>query len=372
MTIGVLAVCALLGLYWSVSNPAKDYVLIATGVVGMAIYSPLAAGALALLVGAVWFGLSEPSGVRNLAAVAAIVLGFVAYKLSIDSGPLGTSLSLVGFVFAVPRAIHVLLDARYRGLQRPSFTSLNAYFWFFPLLVIGPIHRLGEFQRSTRRRRLDAQQIGLGLERILVGLASVKLLGDWLVSQRLHAYIDRLSPDRDGLAALLRSVEYGLNLYFKFAGWTAVAIGIAALFGHEVAENFHRPFAQPNISAFWRNWHMTLTRWTTDYVFQPLAAQTRRPAVGIVATMFAIALWHEFSLRYVAWAVWHAGGLVVHRWFERMLAARGYESASGAIGRVASTALTIAFVFLGFTITRVEGLGDAWSEFGAILTGGYR
>lgn len=355
--------------YWTLPDRHKDPLLVAVGVTALTLYAPWAAIAMALLVVAIWIGLHG----RSLAwwpAFSAIVAGFVVYKSMASGGPFERGLSLLGFVYAVPRALHVLLDARYRGLQRPGFIELNAYFWFLPLLVVGPIHRLDEHRRSARRRRFDLEQIGLGCERILVGLASVKLLADWVVSARLGSFVDGLDDRRDGLIALLRSVEYGLNLYFSFAGWTAVAIGISATLGYEVAENFRRPFAQPNITMFWQSWHMTLTRWTRDYVFLPIAAQTRRPYVGIVATMFAIALWHEFSGRYLAWAVWHAAGLVIHRAF---VAARQGRPTIGPerMRRIVGAALTTTFVFLGFTITRVESVGSAIDEFEAILTGGY-
>lgn len=357
--------------YWLAPNRGKEPILITAGVMVLLLSSVPAALGLCALIAAVWFGMKQ-SGSRALGALALVVAGFAGYKLFASGGPLERSVSLVGFAYAVPRAIHLLVDARYRGLERPSFLTLNAYFWFFPLLVVGPIHRLPEYQRSTRRRRFDPQQIGHGLERVLVGLTSVKILADWLVSVRLHNYIVELPADRSGLASLLRSVEYGLNLYFQFAGWTAVAIGISALFGHDVAENFNRPFAQRNITEFWRSWHMTLTRWTREYVFQPVAAQTRRPYLATFATMLAIALWHEFSGRYVVWALWHASGLVVHRSFQTWLRRGTSQVTIGPrAGHLVGAALTTSFVFLGFTITRVDSVVEAWHEFEAIFTGGY-
>ena len=372
MTLSICGFTLVFLLYWTVPSRWKEVVLIAAGVIGLSWYSPSAALATTSLVIVVWVGLQRPKRPLDLVSVALVATAFLTYKLFANGGPFERPLILVGFAYAVPRAVHVLLDARYRGTQRPSLRVFLAYFWFFPTLAIGPIHRLDEFEREIRRRRLDIQQIGLGLERILVGLASVKLIADWLVSSRLDIILGNLVVTRDGAAAFGRSIQYGLNLYFQFAGWTAVAIGMAATLGIRVAENFHRPFAQPNLAAFWRSWHITLTRWTNSYVFQPVAAQTRRPFLAITATMFSIALWHEFSARYVCWACWHAGGLLAHRMFRRLTNRFEWGARIPAPAvRLVSTSLTVSFVFLGFTITRVASIGDAFDEFQTIFTGRY-
>ena len=67
--------------------------------------------------------------------------------------------------------------------------------------------------------------------------------------------------------------------------------GFARLLGYRVMENFNWPYLQPNISAFWRSWHISLSRWCRDYVYSVVVAQTRSPALGAMATMIAIGLW---------------------------------------------------------------------------------
>lgn len=373
MIVGAVLALAFYPAYWLAPDRFRNPLLTLVGMVGVAWFSPGGALALAALVGLVWFGVSDDGGSRALGALSAVVASFIVYKLVARGGPFERPVVLLGLAYAVPRAVHLLVDTRFRGLARPRLDDLLAYFFFAPLVIVGPIHRLSEFTQGVRRRRLDGRQFGLGLERILIGLVSVELLGNWLVTQRFGTWIDDLDPDRDGLAALARSVEYGLNLYFGFAGWSAVAIGLAATVGFVAPENFSRPFAQPNLAAFWRSWHMTLTRWTNDYVFKPVAAQTRRPPIATVATMFAIALWHEFSGRYLAWAIWHAFGLIVHRRFVALRQSGRMPSfgIGPRLGHWLAIGLTTSWVFLGFTITRVDSVGDALTAFGDMLTGGW-
>jgi len=156
----------------------------------------------------------------------------------------------------------------------------------------------------------------------------------------------------------------------SIAGWSSVAIGLAALLGHRVVENFHHPFMQPNIAAFWRGWHVSLTRFATEYVYRPIAAHFRSHLVAVFATMAAIATWHELSGRYLAWAAYHALGLAVHR---RFAAWRGTDDVAnqGVFAKVVSTVVTFVFVILGFTFTRSADLGAAADAFLLMVEGGW-
>lgn len=102
-----------------------------------------------------------------------------------------------------------------------------------------------------------------------------------------------------------------LLLFFDFAGYTMMAMGVGAIFGIEVPRNFRAPFASVDIKDFWNRWNMTLSFWLRDFVFMRLtrglvmrhmfasrltAGRTGRAGavgaftvVGIVARPFAFA-----------------------------------------------------------------------------------
>jgi len=109
-------------------------------------------------------------------------------------------------------------------------------------------------------------------------------------------------------------------------------------------------------------------------VHLPIVATTRRPAVAVVATMLAIAFWHEFSFRYLAWALWNAAALVVHRWFSQRCTDRetGTYAPSWlppSVRRIAAASLTVGFVALSFTIARSSSLTTGLEELAIIFTG---
>jgi alginate O-acetyltransferase complex protein AlgI len=108
---------------------------------------------------------------------------------------------------------------------------------------------------------------------------------------------------------------YPIHLYADFSALTDIAIGAANLFGVRPPENFALPFFAPSISQYWRRWHMTLTRWLTDYVFTPLRMFTRDlGALGLILSltlnMVLIGLWHGINSGFLCFGLIHAGYLI--------------------------------------------------------------
>jgi len=67
---------------------------------------------------------------------------------------------------------------------------------------------------------------------------------------------------------LLVIIIQPLYLYFDFAGYTDIAMGIARSFGIKLLPNFDRPFFAESMTVFWRRFHMSLSLWFNDYVFK--------------------------------------------------------------------------------------------------------
>lgn len=148
-----------------------------------------------------------------------------------------------------------------------------------------------------------------------------------------------------------------LDLYVAFSGASDLAIGYALAMGFRIQENFRFPFLARSIPDFWRRWHMSLTFWCRDYVYAPIAAATRRPVLGITLAMAVIGLWHEFSLRYLLWGLYHGAGiLLTHR---LAALARPWLPEEGRVARAlrpVGTAATLLFVVSSFAVTnRLDG-----------------
>jgi D-alanyl-lipoteichoic acid acyltransferase DltB (MBOAT superfamily) len=132
-------------------------------------------------------------------------------------------------------------------------------------------------------------------------------------------------------------------LYFVFAGYSSIALGISMMIGLRLEENFNRPWAARNLIDFWMRWHMSLTQWCRDYVFRPVAAITRSPIAGLCAAMLVIGLWHEFSAYYVLWATWQVLGILLTRLADRLF---GFERMPRAVGTVLGPISVLAWLSL--------------------------
>ena len=75
---------------------------------------------------------------------------------------------------------------------------------------------------------------------------------------------------------------YAIQLYFDFSGYSDMALGLARMFSIQFPFNFNSPYKARNIIDFWARWHMTLTRWLTAYLYNPisLSINRRRLALG--------------------------------------------------------------------------------------------
>lgn len=307
----IFAALLAVAIAWAVpAHRALDAVAAWTAAV-MVLVAPVSA--LWLLAAAVLtplvLGLGDRHGQRDLvAALWSLLLlsAFVAARLT-------PGILWIGGAFFTLRALHVVGDWWMRKLAVPTIRAHLRYQLFLPVIVSGPIHRFENFERQGYRRRWDTPMFFAGMERTLIGAFSALVIGGY-VFQRIGGEVDSLTSGwQPFFQDWAESVVEWIALYFTFAGFTSIALGISLMIGLRLEENFDRPWAAPNLIAFWTRWHMTLTAWVRDYVFRPVAAVTRSPLASLCLAVLAIGLWHEFSAYYVLWSVWQLLGVVLTR-----------------------------------------------------------
>lgn len=304
---------------------------------------------------------AKPDSRWILLGIIPLLAILVSYKLlsvSVGDDLLTTTIIPLGLSYYTLRCVHYILE-RYKGNLHPqSLSSLLAYLFFLPTLFVGPIHRQADFQRDLQRHRWDPALFSEGLERILYGYAKIIVLGNFLISSILPEWTNHWVQEGSILAVYFLMVKIGLNLYCQFSGYSDIAIGFARLLGFRVMENFNWPFLQRNISAFWQCWHISLTRWCRDSIYGPVVALTRSPTIGTIATLIGVALWHEVSLRYLAWGIYHGLGIVIWQQFRQAWPYRNEVEHPLLRGLIdaGSTVLTVHFVWFGFLMVRQKDL----------------
>jgi alginate O-acetyltransferase complex protein AlgI len=239
---------------------------------------------------------------------------------------IGFSPNLIGFSYIAFRLMHVLLDYRSGRIKTLNLRDFALYVLFFPAIPAGPIDRIEHFSKelaleNRAENRLDSARIREAGTRIGWGVFKKFVLADSLY---FLAMSPRLVEQNQHAATMWVMVyAYALYIFLDFSGYIDIAIGIGQLAGIRLPENFNRPYAQRNISAFWNNWHITLSTWFRNYFFTPLSRtlmatplKANRNAIILIAqlsTMILIGLWHGAAINFVLWGAWHGIGLWMHR-----------------------------------------------------------
>jgi alginate O-acetyltransferase complex protein AlgI len=232
--------------------------------------------------------------------------------LGIDHLNLPVALGVSFFTFV---QIGFLLDAYNGQLIKSDFGRYIVFSAFFPCVTAGPLVLQKEMMDQlgqTSIKVLDGRRILIGVTMFAMGLFKKIILAD-----SIAPYADTVfngayaGAGLDVATAWIGSVCYMLQLYFDFSGYSDMAIGIATIFAIRLPLNFDSPFKSTNISDFWRRWHMTMTRFFTNYVYSGLAMNGMRKsaarkfgAVGRFAMVAAI----PSIVTFLVAGVWHGAG----------------------------------------------------------------
>jgi D-alanyl-lipoteichoic acid acyltransferase DltB (MBOAT superfamily) len=270
-------------------------------------------GLVAIIVASMvtWFFLRgpRPSWFRSGSVIVLVVSGFVATKCYVQNDDHAT-MPLLGVAFAALRLIHVTAEVTQGRVTCADYWGFMRYLLFLPAVIAGPVHRLDVQQRDENRRRWDPQLVSAGAERVLYGFVKIVVLAGWLeTAVQARVTVDTWHPAAE---AWFFCFWYGWDLYFQFSGYSDVAIGLALAAGYRLPENFSFPFLATNIQEFWRRWHASLSTWCRAYVAEPVLAATRTRWIAIICSMLVLGLWHEISLRYCAWGLFHGIGIAVY------------------------------------------------------------
>jgi alginate O-acetyltransferase complex protein AlgI len=367
------AVAAVL-LAWAAPRRFQPHAVAVLTLAFLALYAPLSALLLAAFSLGSWALLAREahSTQRVLIVVGVVVAAMAGFKLSADpqlAREMRHPLVPLGLSYYGMRVIHYAVE-RYKGTLPPhSLDQYLCYLFFLPIVFAGPITRFPEFLRDMRRRRWDTAQFSRGLERVVTGYAKIVVLGNYLISIKFAQYVAENHPGGTPLGEYFDCLRYAANLYIQFSGFSDVAIGLGGMMGFRIAENFDRPFLAVNIGDFWNRWHMTLTGWCRSYIYLPVAAATRRPVLATVSAMLVLGVWHDVSLRFVLWGLYHGLGIVA---WQKFRAARPDVERSApyrVAARCVGAFVTFQFVILSFALAKEQTLTDAAQVYAVLFTG---
>lgn len=230
--------------------------------------------------------------------------------LGLDLDSLRGILIPVGISFYSFQLVGFVIDTLVFKHPLPRLVDCMNFAGFFPQLVAGPIERRGDLlpQMESFRFRWLPEDIDEGAGWIVVGLFFKCCLADNLAN-----YFNRALAD-NAYQIWLANILFGLRIYYDFAGYSLVAIGLGRCLGVKLTLNFMSPYCSTDIGEFWRRWHITLSQWFRDYLYVPLGGgRVRFWAFNITVVFVVSGVWHGAGWNFILWGALHAVFLIVVR-----------------------------------------------------------
>ena len=309
---------------------------------------------LSIALNACHFSNQEKQGNLLLTLGVLLNLGLIGYykyfNFFIDNlnSAIGLSLNVqyillpLGISFYTFQQISYLVDSRDGETKGDSFLQYCLFVSFFPQLIAGPIVTHSEMIPQFSKPKLfrfNSEDFTVGLTIFSMGLFKKVIFADQIALYSTPIF----EAAAQGVSITfwegwVGALAYSLQIYFDFSGYSDMAIGLGRMFGFKLPLNFNSPYKATNIIDFWTRWHLTLTRFLTRYLYNPISlALSRRRiqqgkslikkgvgsfgaflelvAVPTIITMFLAGLWHGAGWQYIIFGLLNGLYLTVnHGW----------------------------------------------------------
>lgn len=257
----------------------------------------------------------------------------------------------IGISFYTFQSMSYTIDV-YRGKAKAEKNPINfgAYISLFPQLIAGPIVRFSDIATQLRERTINLERIRYGVLRFVCGLGKKVLLANQAgeVFQTIANYkVSQMTT----VSAWLGILAFMFQIYFDFSGYSDMAIGLMAVFGFEIPENFKHPYEAKNITEFWRRWHISLGNWFKEYVYIPLGGSRKENArtfLNIFIVWFLTGLWHGATINFTLWGLYFCFFLIMEKtWLLKLL---------DKIPRVFSHIYALVVIYFGWLLFAWEDI----------------
>lgn len=286
-----------------------------------------------------------------LLAVAPLVI----FKFS---GLMGGSLfGFIGISYLTFKSVQIIIEIKDGLIDRIDKFDFMYFLLFFPSILSGPIDRSRRFTEdinTIREKDEYLDLVGEGLFKFCLGLVY-----KFAFAAACYQGITYMVFLKGWWVQVAYMYCYGFYLFFDFAGYSLMAVGVSYIFGVKTPDNFNKPFISTDIKDFWDRWHITLSHWFRDFVFSRFMIASIRgkwfknkltgATIGFMINMTLMGLWHGFNLSYILYGVYHGLLLSVteiyqkkSKFYKRNKKKRWYKIVSGVI--------TFNLVMFGFFI----------------------
>jgi alginate O-acetyltransferase complex protein AlgI len=221
-------------------------------------------------------------------------------------------------------------------------------------MIAGPIVRFNYIADQITERNETIDDKLQGFIRLCIGLGKKVLIAN-VMGQQAKLFMEIPLDQLTMASAWIGILAYTFQIYFDFAGYSDMAIGLGKIMGFTFPENFDSPYISRSITEFWRRWHMTLGTWMRDYLYIPLGGNKVKTKMRLYMNLWFVfvisGLWHGASWNFVIWGAFHGFFLVLERLFLGKILSK--------IGMIPSMMYTFLVVMIGWVFFSIEKFDHA-------------
>ena len=226
----------------------------------------------------------------------------------------------LGISFFTFQQISYVVDSYRYETKEYSLLDYALFVTFFPQLIAGPIVLHNEMIPQFKNERnyiINWDNLAYGIHIFVMGLAKKVLIADVLGKAVNWGYTT--DTVLTSMEVLVVSVSYTLQIYFDFSGYCDMAIGLGKMLNIDIPQNFNSPYVATSIPEFWKRWHMTLTRFLTQYIYYPLGGNRKgklRQYINIFVVFLISGIWHGANWTFILWGILHGLFNILNRIFQ--------------------------------------------------------
>jgi alginate O-acetyltransferase complex protein AlgI len=268
----------------------------------------------------------------------------------------------IGISFFTFQAMSYVIDVyrKHVAAQR-RWSALALYISLFPQLIAGPIVRYADIAREIVQRTISRDDFAAGIRIFLMGLGKKVLIAN-ILSQQADAIFALAPGQLPCRVAWLGLFFYTMQLYFDFSGYSDMAIGLGRMLGFHFLKNFNYPYIAHTLTEVWQRWHISLSTWFRDYLFNPLGGyrcSRARAYVNLMVVFVLCGIWHGSTWNFVAFGFYQGAFMII----ERVIRARQLKFFQSWLGiAYANFAFASSLVFF-----RAENIPGALGYFRAMF-----
>lgn len=249
----------------------------------------------------------------------------VKYGHVISSKPKGF-FGFLGVSYLSFKAIQMLIEI-YDGLiSEVKILDFTYFMVFFPTISSGPIDRSRRFVENISKDISGDEYKELmkeGILKIFLGILYKFVFGAIIY----NFWLIKIPADKTILTTISYMYGYSFYLFFDFAGYSAMAIGLSYIMGIRTPDNFNLPFISKDIKDFWNRWHMSLSFWFRDYFYTRFVMAALKGKwfknrftasyIGFILIMTTMGIWHGSESFYVIYGLYHGILIVLTDYYQR-------------------------------------------------------